>query len=299
MQSVVSYPERGKGGNNKYRGNCSPLLIKDLAHFYKVNSISDYMVGSGTTHDVGLQLGIPTYCYDLHSGFNLLTDDIPERNEFIFWHPPYHNMIQYSDNMYSAKEVHKKFGYDPNQYDLSQCADWEEFVSKLNYCMMKQFASLEKGGHMAVLMGDLKQRGKLFSMLLDIVKPGTVENVIIKMQHNCFSDSTCYAGTFIKIVHEYVLIIRKDSGLIYDLKLTRNYKNDIRDLKAVTWKDVVASVLEETAYRQASLNEIYRAVDGHEKTKNNHFWKEKIRQTLGAYKNIFVPVEKGVWKLAR
>ena len=35
LTSVVSYPERGDGGNNKYRGNCSPKLIEDLIGFFK------------------------------------------------------------------------------------------------------------------------------------------------------------------------------------------------------------------------------------------------------------------------
>lgn len=29
LTSIVSYPERGTGGNNRYRGNCSPKLIED------------------------------------------------------------------------------------------------------------------------------------------------------------------------------------------------------------------------------------------------------------------------------
>ena len=30
MQSVVSYPDRGPWGNNKYRGNMSGYLVKDI-----------------------------------------------------------------------------------------------------------------------------------------------------------------------------------------------------------------------------------------------------------------------------
>lgn len=33
LTSIVSYPERGTGGNNRYRGNCSPKLIEDLIGF--------------------------------------------------------------------------------------------------------------------------------------------------------------------------------------------------------------------------------------------------------------------------
>ena len=35
LTSIVSYPERGEGGNNKYRGNCSPKLIEDLFEWLK------------------------------------------------------------------------------------------------------------------------------------------------------------------------------------------------------------------------------------------------------------------------
>lgn len=59
----------------------------------------------------------------------------------------------------------------------------------MNYAMMKQFSALENGGRMAVLMGDIKKKGRLYSMLAEIVKPGTLENIIIKAQHNCFSGS--------------------------------------------------------------------------------------------------------------
>ena len=62
----------------------------------------------------------------------------------------------------------------------------------MNYAMMKQFSSLEKGGRMAVLMGDIKKKGCLYSMLAEIIKLGTLENIIIKAQHNCFSDQIQY-----------------------------------------------------------------------------------------------------------
>lgn len=113
--------------------------------------------------------------------------------------------------MYKASDVKSKYGYDPMPLDLSRIPDWERFVQAMNYAMMKQFSALEKGGRMAVLMGDIKKKGKLYSMIAEIVKPGTMENIIIKAQHNCFSDNTQYSGTFIPILHEYVLIVRKDS----------------------------------------------------------------------------------------
>ena len=210
LTSIVSYPERGEGGNNRYRGNCSPRLIEDLLEFFQPAEICDYMCGSGTTKAAADKLGIGSHLYDLHSGLDIMNCEIPERPEFIFWHPPYWDIVTYSDVMYKAADVQKSYGYDPRQYDLSRIPDWAGFVEKMNYAMMKQFSAVEKGGRMAVLMGDIKKKGVLYSMLSEIVKPGSLENIIIKAQHNCFSDQIQYSGKFIPILHEYVMIVRKD-----------------------------------------------------------------------------------------
>lgn len=68
LTSIVSYPERGEGGNNKYRGNCSPKLIEDLIGFFKPSEICDYMCGSGTTGAAAAKCGISSKLYDLLSG---------------------------------------------------------------------------------------------------------------------------------------------------------------------------------------------------------------------------------------
>ncbi len=91
MKSVVSYPERGKGGDNRYRGNCSPKIIEDLIHQFSLDNLNDYMCGSGTTEDVCRSLQIDTRCYDLNRGYDMMTMDIPERAGNIFWHPPYND----------------------------------------------------------------------------------------------------------------------------------------------------------------------------------------------------------------
>ena len=163
LTTVVSYPERGEGGNNRYRGNCSPKLIEDLVGFYKPTEICDYMVGSGTTIAAAQNCGIPCHAYDLNRGFDLLNCDIPERSQFTFWHPPYWDIILYSDVMYKAKDIQKQYGFNPMDFDLSRIPKWEDFVEAMNYCCVKQFAALEKGGRLAVLMGDIKKRGKLYS----------------------------------------------------------------------------------------------------------------------------------------
>jgi len=298
LTSIVSYPERGEGGNNRYRGNCSPKLIEDLIGFFKPTEICDYMCGSGTTKAAADKCGIQSKLYDLHSGFDIMNSDIKERPEFIFWHPPYWDIIKYSDVMYKASDVQNRYGYDPRKLDLSRIPNWEQFVEAMNYAMMKQFASLEKGGRMAVLMGDIKKRGKLYSMLSEIIKPGTLENIIIKAQHNCFSDNTQYSGSFIPILHEYVMIVRKDTPLLVPVIVAKEIKADIRDMAGATWRDVVAAVLEECT-EAVTLTYIYEQIEPHKKAQNNKHWREKIRQTLQINPNHFHHTDRGMWVLRR
>lgn len=74
MKSVVSYPDRGQYGN-KYRGNCSGRLIEDLIGQYKLQALSDYMVGGGTTEDVCKTLNIPGKYLALNRGYDMLSMD--------------------------------------------------------------------------------------------------------------------------------------------------------------------------------------------------------------------------------
>ena len=298
LTSIVSYPERGEGGNNRYRGNCSPKLIEDLIGFFKPTEICDYMCGSGTTKAAAEKCGIQSKLYDLHSGFDIMNSDIKERPEFIFWHPPYWDIIVYSDVMYKASDVQSRYGYDPRKLDLSRIPSWDQFVEAMNYAMMKQFSSLEKGGRMAVLMGDIKKRGKLYSMLSEIVKPGTLENIIIKVQHNCFSDNTQYSGKFIPILHEYVMIVRKDSPLLVPVIVAKEMQVDTRDMAGATWRDVVAAVLEECS-EAVTLTYLYEQIEPHKKAKANKHWREKIRQTLQINPNHFAHTDRGMWVLRR
>ena len=168
----------------------------------------------------------------------------------------------------------------------------------MNYAMMKQFASLEKGGRVAVLMGDIKKKGKLYSMLSEIIKPGTLENIIIKAQHNCVSDKTTYSGTFIPISHEYVMIVRKDESLIIPVITAKQYITDMRDIKEASWKDVIASILEKSD-SEVSLAYLYEQLADHKKTRTNKWWREKIRQTLRCNPAHFLHAGRGMWKLNR
>mgnify|MGYP000884851068 CR=1 FL=1 len=117
MKSIVSYPERGTGGNNTYRGNFSPKFVEDILNFFKPDSVGDYTVGSGTTLDVCKTHNIPCIGTDLnpvYGGVNLLKDDLPPVNmggyskmpTLIILHPPYpQKMVLYSvDNSPQLKQ---------------------------------------------------------------------------------------------------------------------------------------------------------------------------------------------------
>lgn len=302
MESIISFPERGKWGKSSYRGNCSGYVQKALFEQFNVKEVTDPMAGSFTTRDVANDMGIINHCYDLSTGFNALIDEVPEEacgSDMWFWHPPYSNVIQipYAGSQWDDKPFMEKYGYDPKQYDLG-AMPWEKFVLAMNRCMMRFYAAMENGSRMCVLMGDVKRAGKLYSMLCEIAKPGQLEQIVIKAQHNCVSDRRTYSNNkFISIVHEYIMILKKLSPYMLDFMYTAKKELDVRDSKMATWRDVVASVLEKkNAY--CSLQEIYEEVEQHEKAKENPHFKEKIRQTLQRY-NMFVSVERGKWGLKK
>lgn len=192
-------------------------------------------------------------------------------------------------------EVERKYGFDPKINDLSRCKDWDEFVKKMNYCMLKQFYSLENGGRMFVLMGDIKKKGKLYSMLCDIAKPGTLEQIIIKAQHNCVSDRNTYTNqNFVPIVHEYLMVVKKENGLIVPVSYSKKMDIDIRMSVSASWRDIIHALLEKG---QSTLETLYRAMENTPKSKANPHWKEKIRQTVQNTR-YFRRVAEGTYALA-
>ncbi len=290
MRSILDFKNRGKFGDSSYRGNYSGYTLIALNKRYKFQNVSDYMKGSDTTGDAARYLNISNHSYDLNMGFDLLKDTIPERNEFIMFHPPYWDIIKYSGDVW---------GNTPHPSDLSQIPEYKEFIKTLDYCIAKQFASLKTGGRMAILIADIRRNWQLYSPFLDYKKIGTVEDIYIKVQNNCMSDDKVYENeNFTRIEHEYLIVLRKDNPYLYNMKITKDYKLDIRDNIYVSWKDLVASVLEKIKTK-ASLDMIYKEIEGHEKANRNIHWKEKVRQTLQRYTNVFVNTERGQWQLVK
>ena len=156
---------------------------------------------------------------------------------------------------------------------------------------------MESGARMGILMGDVRRNGHLYSMLTDIVKPGELEQIIIKQQHNCVSNGRSYTRkNFVPLVHEYIMVLKKAAPYILSFQYPFRKELDIRDSVTATWRDVVFATL--TAIGgEARLSDIYAAIGGYKKAASNPHWKDKVRQVLQMYSS-FYSRESGVWAIA-
>ena len=208
MTSVVSYPNRCTlWGDSRYRGNCDGRLFKNLVLRYCAKRVADPMVGSGTTRDVvaGLnqfkRAGIEFWGGDLREGFDLTRQELPGQFDFAWIHPPYWNIIRYSEA----------------PVDLSNISDYEQFRGLLMACLKRCYDALSAGGRMAVLIGDVRRQGRYTAIIKDVLNfpHGEIRSVIIKVQHNCTSDRRQYGKLEdVPIRHEYCVVFRKPRGLL-------------------------------------------------------------------------------------
>jgi hypothetical protein len=290
FSSVVSYEDRGQYGNNKYRGNCSGKLVEDLLDYYQPKKFIEIFAGGGTGYEVARAKGYNNSIHlDLNprwGGWNALTDEIPAGSDLIFSHPPYHNMVVYSGEMWG----------EPDPRDLSRCASYEEFIHKQNIVNSRIFNSLRNGGRHAILTGDMRKSGNYYSIIKDMVWYGDLEAHVVKVQHNTDSDRKKYGGKkFIPIKHEHLLIFRKNEIWAVNVKITHTEERDLRNSRLITWRDLIQATLEKVG-GQSDLPQIYDALKDTEKAKANPNWQAKIRQQL-QYGDEFASIRRGVWSL--
>ena len=303
--TIPSFPDRGSWGQSSYRGNCSGYIQASLIWKYNVQKLAELFAGSGTGSDVARDMGIAYIGADLNPKpvrNNILVvdatkDDVPTEfldADMLFMHPPYGKEINipYAGSMYP----------DPTgtlrQRDLGQM-QWDTFMKELNAVIMKYYAAMAPGARMSVLMGDVRRRGILHSMLCDIIKPGVMDQVLIKAQHNTVSGRNGNYGGFkgfYPIEHEYIMVIKKPGGYLISFQLPKKISVDIRDSVTATWRDVVNTALKELG-GTADLSTLYNAVDNYKRTTVNPHWQAKIRQTLQMYP-CFKSVKTGVWAIA-
>lgn len=202
--SVVSYPDRCQlWGDGRYRGNCDGRLFLGLVLRYQAKRVADPMMGSGTTRDVIAWLNrtkrtaIRFWGADLRTGFNLLRQPLPGEFDFIWVHPPYWNIIRYSDH--------------PD--DLSNIDEYAAFRLRLKLCLCRCAAALSPRGRLAVLIGDVRRQGSYTPIVRDVLNMegllGQVRSIIVKQQHHCRSDTRSYAAMDdVPIRHEYCVVFQ-------------------------------------------------------------------------------------------
>lgn len=196
LKSVVQYPDRGPWGDAKYPGNTSGYLLVDLIDYYRPESILDPMEGSGTTGDVAFDMGAISYTgLELRSGFDLLTEEPEGEYDLIFWHPPYHDAIDYDI-------AH------PN--NLSRCPSLTDYLDKVKLCMAKLLRHLNPGGHLCILCSDPRKDGTIQPIHSAIIgfNLATLEAMLVKLLEGRSRYFDYGSAPFIPIVHEYVLSFR-------------------------------------------------------------------------------------------
>lgn len=297
LTSFMAFPERGSGGNNKWRGNCSPEVVRailryvlECKHYYGKQTqdftLLDPMSGSGTSQAAAQSLGVRSLLYDLNpapacgiGGWDALRDEVDDSADLIFLHPPYHNLIPYSGNMWGT----------PHKDDLSRCSSYPEFVEKLNYIVQKLFMALRRDGRLAILVGDIRTKGSFYSMQHDLMRVGQMEAFIVKGQYNCVSDTRSYKKPFIPVVTEYLLLFHKQDALFFPFAVRRETTVDLRkeDIPGLTWHHLIRLTMEELSGR-AKLSDLGDRLAAHPKAKKNPHFRDRIRATayLGRLKEL-------------
>ncbi|MCK9552336.1 hypothetical protein [Aquamicrobium sp.] len=294
MKSVMSFPDRGPWGKSNWRGNTSGYVIKEMIEHFKPKLFVDACEGSGTSGDVCREMGIEYVGLDLHKGNDFTKDyilsQLPRPADVCFSHPPYHDMIAYSGEVY----------HGIREGDTSRCLSPEEFISKSQTMLLNQREAVrDNGGIYATLIGDHRGgtlgKGNFRSYQADFIQmmpKDELLSVAIKLQHNCLSDDRVYSGSFVPIMHEYLIIWKKASKSL--VAVSFDIANELQKRVATTWRNVIRVVMMKLG--EAKLDDIYKeveAVASHLLGVNPN-WQAKVRQQLQKH---HTNVARGVWAI--
>lgn len=295
--SILSYPERGPWGSASWRGNMSGHVYQDLFKRLQPRLFVDPMMGSGSSIEAALAMGIDAIGLDLHSGFNILRDSIlatvGKHADFVCSHPPYGGQIKYSG-------PGGMWGDVPHPDDLSHCIDDADFHEKMQIALLNQREATRPGGHYAVIIGDWRRDGKYTSYQAECIArmpSDELASVVIKQQHNTASSRKTYgAMKYPLITHEYIIVWcrKQKSTFLLLATLAREQSQRLRG----TWRAIIRNVVM-TLGGKADLKTIYAAVANGcpERLKANPSWKDKVRQVLNS-SGEYVSEARGIWALA-
>lgn len=232
MTTHWSFPERGDWATHdaKWRGNWSPYIPRNIILRYSKEKdlILDQFAGGGTTlveakllnrniigidvNDVALNRCKEKIDFQhegadgkvfLRKGDARNLDFIPDNSiDLICTHPPYANIIQYSENI---------------EEDLSHLKI-NEFLEEMKKVASESYRVLKKDKFCAVLMGDTRKNGHMIPLSFYVMEVFEnagfkLKEMIIKEQHNCkatgFWKTNSIKYNFLLIAHEHLFIFRK------------------------------------------------------------------------------------------
>jgi hypothetical protein len=294
--SILSFPDRGHYGDSRYRGNCSGHVIREMLEYFKPRVFTDPSCGGDSSGSVVAEMRkkgsqIEYFGLDLHSGFNILKDSLTERIggsrcDYLFYHPAYMDIVKYSGS---------QWGTEAHPDDLSNCVDYEDFLTKLSISLQNIYECLKGNAYFSVLIGDVRRQGNYYSIQSDILQiaPGKLDGILIKKQHNCVSDKKTYSGRFIPISHEYLINFRKDKLVFGMLDASLEISRKLEMLSRANWSATIKTALNRLG-GQANLTDLYAAIEATapDKVKPRKNWKARIRCELQRH---FRPLERGVW----
>lgn len=232
MNTVWSFPKRGDWATHdaKWRGNWSPYIPRNILLRYSQEGdwVLDQFAGGGTTlveakllnrniigvdvNDVALERCKNKTDFELEEANGIVhiqkgdarnLDFIYDESiDLICTHPPYANIIEYSEDI---------------EEDLSKLKV-KEFLSEMVKVAQESYRVLKKGKFCAILMGDTRQKGHVIPMSFEVMKifeavGFRTKEIIIKEQHNCkatgFWKTNSVKYNFLLLAHEYLFVFGK------------------------------------------------------------------------------------------
>lgn len=232
MTTHWSFPQRGDWATHdaKWRGNWSPYIPRNIILRYSKEKdlILDQFAGGGTTlveakllnrdiigidvNDIALNRCKEKIDFQhegadgkvfLRKGDARSLDFIPDNSiDLICTHPPYANIIEYSENI---------------EEDLSHLKT-NEFLEEMKKVASESYRVLKKDKFCAVLMGDTRKNGRMIPLSFYVMQVFEnagfkLKEMIIKEQHNCkatgFWKTNSIKYNFLLIAHEHLFIFRK------------------------------------------------------------------------------------------
>ena len=228
--TVWSFPNRGKWAthNAKYRGNWSPYIPRNviLRYSQEYDTVLDQFVGGGTTaveakltnrnfigidinpEAVDLSVKKCNFQFESNSEISIYQGDARNLNlsdesvDLICTHPPYSDIIHYSDNI---------------DGDLS-LLPIKPFLFEMGKVATESYRVLKKSKFCVILMGDTRKKGMVQPLAFETMRIFEMagfktKEIIIKEQHNCkatgFWKTNSIKHNFLLLAHEYLFVFKK------------------------------------------------------------------------------------------